>query len=213
MPNGSSSEINCNTATFRPPHFAPDVPSTSDPLQGPDGRRESSTTDNKSNAVTRQGWSAVAAGQWVPRVRVYRKSQAMRWSNSCSGGGWAWEAKSPVRPSGRSYSGWPRAGAMRGGAVGSPRSRKGSRTAEGWVLNAIVHIAPTQLGHRTRIQPRGTKREPLHGKIERPLSRRRASALRRTDGLQRVGCRRRTGRAQQLLRRFHPTLIGQGRRT
>jgi len=53
-------------------------------------------------------------------------------------------------------------------------------------MKAMMHIAPAEVEHRTRIQPRGTNRAPMHGEIKRPLRRWRRSALRKIDRLQRV---------------------------
>ena len=76
---------------------------------------------------------------------------------------------------------------MRGGAVGSPRWTRMSRTVGAAVMKAMMmHIAPAEVRHRTRIQPRATNRAPMHDEIEPPLPRRRRSALRKIDRLQRV---------------------------
>ena len=80
-----------------------------------------------------------------------------------------------------------RARAMRGGVVGSPRWARMSRIVDASAMKAMMmHIAPAEVGRRTRIQPVATNRARMHVENERPLPRRRTSALRKIDGLQRV---------------------------
>ena len=62
-----------------------------------------------------------------------------------------------------------------------------SRTVGPSVMKPMtMHITPAEVGHRTRIQPRATNRAPVHDENERPLPRRRRSALRKIDRPQRV---------------------------
>ena len=73
---------------------------------------------------------------------------AMRWSNSKAGlGGSAGEGVGPCSALTASHSGWPRAGAMRVGAVGSPRWARMSRTVERSVMKAMIRISAPQCGH------------------------------------------------------------------
>jgi hypothetical protein len=64
-----------------------------------------------------------------------------------------------------------------------------SRIVDASVMKAmLMHVAPAEVGRRTRIQPVATNRARMHVNNERPLPRRRTSALRKIDGLQRVDC-------------------------
>ena len=102
--------------------------------------------------------------------------QARRWSNSNSG------ADLEQR-----ISGGPRTRAIRGGVVGTPRWIRISRTAGTAVVKAMMmQIAPAEVGHRTRIQPGAANRARMHVVDEWPLDRRRPSAMRKIDALQRV---------------------------
>ena len=53
----------------------------------------------------------------------------------------------PGPASGRSYNGGPRAGAIRGGAVGSPRWPRISQIVDASVMKAMMRISPPQWGH------------------------------------------------------------------
>ena len=66
---------------------------------------------------------------------------------SYSDADWGWGSKSPVRASGRSQSGGPRAGTIRGGAVGSPRLARIAHTVGPSVMKAMIRISAPQSGH------------------------------------------------------------------
>ena len=99
------------------------------------------------------GDRAVGGGRHAPARRRTRRAvdgrgyQVRRWSNSYSGAGWAWGSQSPAPASGRSHSGGPRAGAIRGGAVGSPRWTRMSRMGAGSVMKAMMRISAPQWEH------------------------------------------------------------------
>ena len=74
--------------------------------------------------------------------------QLRRWSNSKAGADWSsGSAAGSCSASVAAHSGGPRAGAMRGGAVGSPRWSRMSRTVGPLVMKAMILIAPPQPGH------------------------------------------------------------------
>ena len=73
--------------------------------------------------------------------------QLRRWSNSKAGVDWSsGSAAGSCSASAAAHSGGPRAGAMRGGAVGSPRWARMSRTVGPSVMKAMMCIAPPQAG-------------------------------------------------------------------
>src|SRR4029434_4143884 len=80
----------------------------------------------------------------------------------------------------------------------------------------IMHIAPAEVGYKTRIPPRPTNHTPLHDENERPLPCRRRSALRIIDGPQRVdgsrpGTRRAAVQSLPWLARTSTTAFSGGR--
>ena len=85
-----------------------------------------------------------------------------------------------------SHRGGPRAGAIRGGAVGSPRWTRMSRIADTSAMKAMTRMSAPQNGHTSESQSRAKNHAPMNCGIERPLPRRRTSGLRKIDGLQRV---------------------------
>lgn len=54
------------------------------------------------------------------------------------------------------------------------------------MMQAVVHSAPPEVGHTSRRPSRAINHAPINYGIEWPLPRRRTSALRNIDGLQRV---------------------------
>ena len=87
--------------------------------------------------------------------------QAMRWSNSSGGGGGVDRSAEGIESSSAAstaaHSGGPRAWAMVGGVLGSPRWRRMSRpagisfghTTAAAVMKAMMRISPPHLGHRS----------------------------------------------------------------
>jgi len=92
-----------------------------------------------------------AAGTHRPGVARGRQSTSGLPSDALieldSGAGWAWGSQSPPLASGRSHHGGPQAGAMRGGAVGSPTWRRMSRMVDGSVMKAMIRISAPQREH------------------------------------------------------------------
>jgi hypothetical protein len=74
----------------------------------------------------------------------------------------------------------------------------------------MMHIAPAEVGHRTRIQPGATNRARMHVENERPLPRRRTSALRKIDGRLRVDLRH---SLTATVGQNHPRAVGAEART
>ena len=73
--------------------------------------------------------------------------QAMRWANSKAGADWSSGSAAGSCAAAAAHSGGPRAGAMRGGAVGSPRWPRMSRTVGASVMQAMIRISAPQSGH------------------------------------------------------------------
>jgi hypothetical protein len=77
-----------------------------------------------------------------------------------------------------SHSGGPRAGAIRGGAVGSPRWARMSRIVAASVMKVMMLVAPPEVGHTSRSLSRdkSTNHEANHVAmnygVERQLPRR-----------------------------------------